>query len=1236
MFAVHSGGRRGVPGAVGAAFVFFLVAFALSMPTARGQEAVGPAIFEGRDQSKAGPVERAAAAQPPSLGLSLTPPVEAALPSLAPDELERLRPQRGLTPIGVHRQLPQGTVALISAGGAARTTVSGAWQATVAGRLWRLRITSPGARALRIHFQDFDIGAGKVWVHGADGQIAGPYGSKGMYGDGDFWSDIISGAGATIEYQPDPAKAASLPAEAAPFRIAAVSHHIHGVPGFTGGGTPARDAKSASPLPTKNAAPCHLDVSCYADWAGAATAVAHIVFERNGSFVCSGSLLNDRDESSSIPYFLTAAHCIDTDAAARSVIAYWRYQTETCDAMNWPARGSVPRTAGAALLAVMDGGLCGEEGICPWQGGDAALLRLAGDPPRGAWFLGWDPNPQSVGTSVTGIHHPRGSFKRISFGRITDSYHSYHVVSWSQGLTEGGSSGSPLFKGFEGSGMVTGLLSFGSGGQQDACLAASVDGYTKFSDFYPHIRRFLDRESPPPSPPTVSLTARPAAIRRGESAVLQWSSTNAASVSIDQGIGAVEASGTRRVSPTSTTTYRVTVTSANGQTAADSATVTVTAAPPPSLPTVSLTARPGSIRRGESAVLQWSSTNAASVSIDQGIGAVEASGTRRVSPTSTTTYRVTATSAGGQTAADSVTVTVTVPPPTVSLTARPDSIRRGESAVLQWSSTNAASISIDQGIGAVEASGTRRVSPTAATTYRVTATSADGQTAADSATVTVTAAPPPGEIGGGPLTPGQPAFFRVGPVDIDSPFSRIIYIYDLSFRLDVPANATGVTFVLDAVNPDVNTDMFVRFGENNDVSDGGIISDYFSETTSGNERVVITRSTAPPLRAGIYYASIALADKGVVAEGTLTATLEFAQAPTPPPVESSGLIVTAAGTGRGGYNGDGFLAVHKQLNYPLGVAADGQGHVYVADTHNHRVRKVNTATGEISTVAGTGQWGFSGDGGPAVNARLDRPHGVALDAAGNLYIADTWNHRIRRVDPSGRIATVAGNGAAGLWGDGGRATDAPLHAPYNVAADAAGNLYIADTFNNCVRKVDASGRITAFAGVGASGPFNGGFSGDGGRAVDAELNTPAGVALDAAGNVYIADTWNHRVRKVDPSGGIATVAGSGATGFGRGGYAGDDGPALSARLDAAAGVAADAAGNVYIADWNNQRIRKVDAASGKIAAVAGSGARGYGGDGGPPLRAAMNRPQVVALDGNGNLYIADSENNRIRRVILPQ
>ena len=226
----------------------FLAAFALSMPTVRGQEAVGPALFEGRPAKEA--AERAAAAQPPSLGLSLTPPVAAALPPLTADELERMRPQPGLAPVGVHRQLPQGTVALSSAGDAARTTVAGAWQATVAGRLWRLRVTSPGARALRIHFQDFDAGAGSVWIHGADGQVAGPYGGKGMYGDGDFWSDIVSGAGATIEYLPDSAKA---PAEAVPFRIAAVSHIRGG--GLFGDGKARPVGPTTPPDPTTSRSP---------------------------------------------------------------------------------------------------------------------------------------------------------------------------------------------------------------------------------------------------------------------------------------------------------------------------------------------------------------------------------------------------------------------------------------------------------------------------------------------------------------------------------------------------------------------------------------------------------------------------------------------------------------------------------------------------------------------------------------------------------------------------------------------------------------------------------------------------------------------------------------------------------------------------------------------------------------------------------------------------------------------
>ena len=337
-------------------------------------------------------------------------------------------------------------------------------------------------------------------------------------------------------------------------------------------------------------------------------------------------------------------------------------------------------------------------------------------------------------------------------------------------------------------------------------------------------------------------------------------------------------------------------------------------------------------------------------------------------------------------------------------------------------------------------------------------------------------------------------------------------------------------------------------------------------------------------------------------------------------VDAAGVISTVAGDGTRGYGGDGGPATAAQLSSPYGVALDGAGNLYIADTRNDRIRKVD-ASGAISTVAGDGTQGYSGDGGPATAAQLRLPYGVALDGAGNLYIADTSNDRIRKVDASGAISTVAGDGTRGYGGDGGPATAAQLSLPFRVALDGAGNLYIADTYNNRIRKVDASGVITTVAGDGTRG-----YGGDGGPATAAQLDLPYGVALDGADNLYIADRNNHRIRKVDASGVITTVAGDGTRGYG-----GDGGPATAAQLDLPYGVALDGADNLYIADRNNDRIRKVDAA-GVITTVAGDGTRGYGGDGGPAVAAQLNSPRGVALDGAGNLYIADSGNDRIRRL----
>ena len=292
------------------------------------------------------------------------------------------------------------------------------------------------------------------------------------------------------------------------------------------------------------------------------------------------------------------------------------------------------------------------------------------------------------------------------------------------------------------------------------------------------------------------------------------------------------------------------------------------------------------------------------------------------------------------------------------------------------------------------------------------------------------------------------------------------------------------------------------------------------------------------------------------------------------------------------------------------MALDGSGNLYIADLGNHRIRKVDAA-GVISTVAGDGTWGSSGDGGPATAAQLRRPYDVALDGAGNLYIADEFNRRIRKVDAAGVITTVAGDGTEGFGGDGGPATAARLDSPSGVALDGDGNLYIADRGNNRIRKV-RSGVITTVAGDGTYG-----YSGDGGPATAALLNGPTDVAVDGAGNLYIADHDNDRIRKVDPAGVITTVAGDGTEGYG-----GDGGAATAAQLHWPRGVALDGAGNLYIADTSNHRIRKVDAA-GVISTVAGGG---YGGDGGPAVAALLNGPTDVAPDGAGNLYIADTSN----------
>ena len=335
----------------------------------------------------------------------------------------------------------------------------------------------------------------------------------------------------------------------------------------------------------------------------------------------------------------------------------------------------------------------------------------------------------------------------------------------------------------------------------------------------------------------------------------------------------------------------------------------------------------------------------------------------------------------------------------------------------------------------------------------------------------------------------------------------------------------------------------------------------------------------------------------------------------------AGVISTLGGkAGLAGYSGDGGLAVDALLNFPFDVAVDTGGYVYVAERLGHRIRRIGPG-GIIETFAGTGVAGFGGDGGPATEAQLNHPAGLTVDAAGNVYVADADNHRVRRIGLGGRIETFAGTGVAGFGGDGGPATEAQLNHPAGLTVDAAGNVYVADTDNHRVRRIGLGGRIETFAGTGARG-----YDGDGGPATEHRLNHPFDVAADASGSVYVADVSNRRIRRIAQDGTIETFAGTGTAGD-----SGDGGAATDAQIDQPAGLAVSSAGYVFVADWGKHRVRRI-APDGTIETYAGTGVYGSGGDGGLAIEAQLVRPSGVAVDAMGKVYIADSNTHRVRVV----
>ena len=339
-------------------------------------------------------------------------------------------------------------------------------------------------------------------------------------------------------------------------------------------------------------------------------------------------------------------------------------------------------------------------------------------------------------------------------------------------------------------------------------------------------------------------------------------------------------------------------------------------------------------------------------------------------------------------------------------------------------------------------------------------------------------------------------------------------------------------------------------------------------------------------------------------------------------VSPTSLIGTFAGNGAARFAGDGGQAALASLNQPRGEIAQGpDGSLYIADTFNNRIRRV-APDGVITTVAGNGQGAYGGDGGRATAARLHWPHDVEVDAAGNVWIADSANHRIRRVTPDGVIRTVVGTGVGGFNGDGLAGTATRINRPKGLEITAT-SLWFSDGDNNRVRVLDlATNLVRTVAGTGPRGA-----TGDGGPAVQARLDGPRMIALDSVGNLYICDSFNHRIRRVGIDGIITTVAGTGVAGF-----SGDGGPAALARLSEPRGLTLGDDATLYIADTVNARIRQVDLTTGVITTVVGNGAKRFAGDGGQAIQASLRNPRGVSFDSAGRLLIADTLNNRIRVV----
>lgn len=907
------------------------------------------ALYE-KPQKGAAP---AAEARPPSLSMNLPLPATAAMDSLTAADMARVPGRSGFEAVGVHRRLPAMVTSLSEEGGSNRTSVDGAWAQTQAGPLWRLHVISRDAFAMRLHFHDFQLGAGKVWIHSDSGQVVGPYSGTGLFENGDFWSDLIFGQAMTIEYQPADGQGYGV---AVPFEVREISH-IWRDPQKLSAGAPAPPAAGlvasgleesskedgpqsvfASGPRVEQEAACHLDISCSPEWAQTARGVGMILFEQgDGTGVCSGSLLNTRNTTFD-PYFLTAAHCLKTEAVARTVLSFWGFQSQTCNGPK-PELRDIPRTtAGARLLQTL-----GDFGDAK---GDVTFLEILGQLPDGVFFQGWDPTQLEFGTQVAGIHHPRGTSKRISFGRIvpdrifgTDA-DIYALVAETNGRTENGSSGSALFTE---PGIVSGALSFGLKTDDVCALNPSPAGYTQFSVIYPLISSFLENQTgtppPPPSPPTVLLSGQPQSFQFGPvSQATLFTGPNSFVLEVPQ--DAVQVTLTLRSDDPSVDADLFARFDLDSEDLGDdflfdyisqgddgNEQIVIDASSNPALRagTLFVSIRlfsAGAVSRGTiTADIELTAqppppageTLISGQPTDFDLPAVDG-------PTLFTgsgAYRIDVPAGATQLDVRAVTATQGVD---VDLHLRRDQAPAVANGVVvadfesvSLTGNELVTITSDNGL----APGTY-FAALSVWTENVRST---GEIRAD---ILTGGAPDP--AGATLLSSGEAGAFSFGAVGEPTFFDGTI------FAVDVPAGARQLVVELTTDTPGVDMDLYVRLGQAPSVQNLEVVANYESEGLTGNERIVIDAQSQPPLQAGRYFFGIVAYSTGIAASGRVVGTVDAG----PAAVELSA-VTNAASFAEGGVAPGQIVSLFGSQIGPVqgiqpGLDASGRLPSYVGNT----------------------------------------------------------------------------------------------------------------------------------------------------------------------------------------------------------------------------------------------------------------------------------------------------------------